>query len=536
MQMQIEQQFRKLMNFFIVLFVIISITMVYWQVDFPFTKAAAVANSDYNSRACLVENAPQRGRIFDRNGVLLAYSERDKNSPCGWRRRYKYPSLSPIIGYFSYIYGKTGLESYYDNILAGREDPSSFDDATTQFWNRTLHKPVVGTDVYLSIDVRVQDELDKVFLNQVGGNACPSSSTGSIIVENPLTGEILGMLSRPYFNADTIGDQTPVPGKDATVGEQYWKQINTDPSSPLIDRPIQGQYPPGSTFKTLTMAAAIDSGQYTTKSTFTKDEASTVTVNGVVINSNNLGDYTFGPVPPSFPLDLKHAYAYSDNVVFARVGVKLGADVWTDYARRFYMSTPGNRQTIPLDTADIPRNSVYSRDSMPPELLADSAFGQGELSLSPMTMSLISSTIAADGTLFEPRLAMGFAPQNTGDPATIAAAVHGNFSPTAHQVVSPQAAQAVRDAMRAVVEYGSVGASGGTIGAIRNSKYTIGGKTGSAQVGSGNAHAWFLAIAPDNTSSPAQLSVVVMKEHAGEGACQAPIAQQIIEFTMPLLG
>jgi peptidoglycan glycosyltransferase len=461
----------------------------------------------------------ERGRILDRNGNVLAYSVKDPLSPGGWRRRYTVPSLSNVIGYFSPIYGVTGLEKYYDQTLSGQ----SAQDC--------------GADVYLSIDVRIQKEIEQAFDNNIVGGLCLASNTGSVIVEDPRNGQILAMLSEPYFNADTLGDMAPAPDNPkTTVAAEYWNSLQENTHSVLLDRPLQGLYPPGSSFKTLTLSAAIDNGNDTLHTQYSQAEATSYTVNGFLINSNNLDAYTYGPEPPSFPLDLQHAYAYSDNVVFARVGTQIGANTLTNYAARFALSTPGSVQPVPIDTdpAATSPSYLYENGSLDPVTLATTAFGQGQLFLTPLTMEMITSAVAANGTLYAPRFAWKIVPHDgkSGSVAPIPPVSLG-------QVMSSQTAQAVRAAMHDVVTYGSVGASGGIIANVMNSPSHIGGKTGTAQLPSGSPHGWFISLAPDDAypgvSGPAHLAVVVMRERGGEGACQAPIARTIIDYALPLV-
>jgi peptidoglycan glycosyltransferase len=462
----------------------------------------------------------QRGRILDRNGVVLAYSVKDPTSPGGWRRRYPYPSLSPIIGYFSPIYGVTGLEEYYNQVLAGQSEEDC------------------GADVYLSIDVRIQNEIASVFGDQVVAGACPASSVGSIIVEDPRNGQILAMLSNPSFNADTLGDFSPAKDNPSTtVSAEYWSQILNSNQGVLLDRPLQGLYPPGSSFKTLTLAAALDSGSATLHTSYSQADATSYTVDGHVFDANNLSDYTNGPVPPTFPLDLEHAYAYSDNVVFARLADQLGANLLTTYAQRFALSTPGDVQPVPIDTAPdgTSPSSLYTSGSLDPVSLAATGYGQGQLFLTPLTMQMIVSSVAAGGMLYAPRFTLKIVGHDV-NPAT----VPNNAPVSIGQVMSAQTAQQIRVAMHDVMTYGSVGASGGAIAAVQYSSADIGGKTGSAETGDGSpSDAWFISLAPDDAYSgahgPARLAVTIMKEHAGQGACQAPIAQKIDEFALPLV-
>src|SRR5215471_8504155 len=247
--MMVNRSIGRLTNVFLALFLLLSGGIVYWQVF----QAQTLSTSTYNPRRCDVGNQPIRGSIYDRNGVLLAYSVQENNAPCNYRRYYCFPSLSPIIGYFSYIYGETGLEEAYDDILTGRL--ASGQDAINNFWDQTLHRAVNGSDIYLTIDARVQNMIDKQFditVDQPGGElgnptfplpkgtvgepaddigtrceANPAEKTllqqtytqpneaaahnhpGPVVVSDPKTGEILGMLSRPYFDASDIGDYTP---------------------------------------------------------------------------------------------------------------------------------------------------------------------------------------------------------------------------------------------------------------------------------------------------------------------------------------
>ena len=561
--MAIQEQLRRLLSFFILLFVIVSGFLVYWQAVWPVKQT-----TQYNAyRQCIASEQPVRGRIFDRNGVLLAWSEPDPNSFCGWRRRYAthdytaaqsptgqplqgHPSISSFIGYFSYVYGSTGLEHYYDDQLTGNVLNADPNATVQQIWNQTLHQQIHGQDIYLGIDIRIQDDVDKNYKSPVTGTVCPDSDKGSIIVQDPRNGQILAMLSRPYYDADKIGDPTPAADNPkVSVGQEFWSQINTDPNSPLLNRPLQGQYVPGSSFKTMSLIAGIDSGAFTINSTFTKDEATTYTVNGFKINSNNLADYPQGLSDSSFPLPLGHAYAYSDNVVFARVGTTMGKDTFLNYAKNFYMSTPDYHQNLPVDTFPPAVSKVYSSPTMPPELLAQTAYGQGELFLTPMTMSMLVGAVAADGQLFAPRFLLKSVTYDTRNPTDVAKSDPNNDPVllTQQPIFSAQTALQVRQAMRDVVVYGSVGASGGQIAAVqnlstttngKNTPLTIGGKTGTAQLGSGNPHAWFISMAPDNGygGPGARMTVVVMKERGGEGACQAPVAGKIYQDNLPLFG
>src|SRR5437588_9124270 len=194
--MNISGSIRKLTQLFVVLFIALSGGLVYWQV----VVAQQVSANPHNGRHCLPDSAPKRGRILDRNGVVLADSQPSFNGGvCGYERHYyldKYPSLAGLIGYYiSPFFDSTGIEHQYDDYLSGRLGLTSLNNTV----NQTLHRPPVGDDIYLTIDVRMQRLLDYTFDHDA---PIPDqfyvyrTDRGSAIISNPHTGEILGMLIR----------------------------------------------------------------------------------------------------------------------------------------------------------------------------------------------------------------------------------------------------------------------------------------------------------------------------------------------------
>src|SRR5438067_3923504 len=157
--MNISSSIRRLTQAFIVLFIALSGGLVYWQA----VVAEQVTSNIHNPRHCLTDNAPVRGRIFDRNGVLLAESKPSETAICGYQRHYylkNYPSLAGLLGYYiSPLYGSSGIEHQYDDYLSGRLGIT----ALNNYVNQTLHRPPVGDDIYLTIDVLMQAWLEKYF-------------------------------------------------------------------------------------------------------------------------------------------------------------------------------------------------------------------------------------------------------------------------------------------------------------------------------------------------------------------------------------
>src|SRR5690348_2204341 len=185
------------------LFLALSVGLVYWQV---IVTDAVTANA-HNGRACLADSAPVRGRIFDRNGVLLAESKPDKNSPCGYLRHYYEPSLASLIGYYiSPLYPATGLERQYDDYLSGHASAN----ALGTIGNHLLHRPPVGDDIYLTIDVRIQRLVNKHFDDPItiDNEKTYATDRGAAIVMDPHTGEVLAMVSRPGFDPNKLVSMT----------------------------------------------------------------------------------------------------------------------------------------------------------------------------------------------------------------------------------------------------------------------------------------------------------------------------------------
>ncbi|MBO0781439.1 MAG: penicillin-binding protein, partial [Ktedonobacteraceae bacterium] len=196
--MNISSNIRKLTLLFVALFLALSIGLVYWQV----VVAGPVSSNIHNGRTCLNDNAPQRGRIFDRNGVLLAESVPSTIGGCGYLRKYYDSSLAPVIGYYvSPLLNSTGIEHQYDDYLSGKVGMTALDNSM----NKLLHRPPIGSDIYLTIDERIQKSVAKHFDEPYAdGSGTFASKRGSVIVSDPHTGEILAMLSRPTYDPNKL--------------------------------------------------------------------------------------------------------------------------------------------------------------------------------------------------------------------------------------------------------------------------------------------------------------------------------------------
>ncbi|GCE24027.1 peptidoglycan D,D-transpeptidase FtsI family protein [Dictyobacter kobayashii] len=499
--MNISSSIRNLTYIFVILFVGLSGGLVYWQV----VKADNVTATIHNPRRCSAENAPVRGRIFDRNGVLLAESVPAK--VCGgYIRHYTDPSLAAIIGYYAPGTYIPGIEGQYNDVLTGNAGRTALDNEI----NKTLHKSPIGNDIYLTIDERIQQlavqqfnnyhpDTDPFYQQNYSINQAAPSNKGSVVISDPHTGEILAMVSSPGYDPNKMV-QTLSNGD-----YNYYNQMDKDPDHPLYVRPLKELYSPGSTFKTVTLMAALDSGTTTLDHPWDKKGAvGPLFYDGHQIVGDNLG---VGEFVFHFPITTEFAYANSDNIVFAQLGVNTGMDKWLEYAKKLYID-----QDIPFDLP-TQKSSVLNSDGQPLSTLqlATNGFGQGVDNVSPLQMSMVDNTVANNGVLMRPMLVSKITDQAKNPLQTIDPQV-------LNTVVSKDTAYQVRQAMAAVTTCGS----GWHLS--QNFGYTsaIAGKTGTAEVGGGlPAHGWMITQAPftlHNADQMPALTIVAMRENGGEGA------------------
>jgi len=517
--MNINTSIRRLTNLFIILFIVLSGGLVYWQV----VVAQQVTSNTYSAyaRRCASDNAPRRGRIFDRNGVLLAYSKLSNNpSLCGYQRVYTKDaqSLENVIGYYiSPLYGSTGIEQQYNAYLTGQVGSTGLNNTI----NQILHLPPVGDDIYLTIDARIQKIVNQYFDVEasIDNTSTFKTDRGSVIVTDPQTGEILAMLSRPGYNANRV----------AAGDLNYFNQLESDPEQPLLDRPIDSCYVPGSTYKTMTLMAGLDSGSSHLDDKFYNFNGFNPpqypqAVGPVWLGAGNDKE-KFGPVGNNiagytlnYPVDLRYGYSHSDNTIFAQVGVQAGVDTWLKYNRALYVG-----QQIPFDlpvhvsTVTPQRNlcplNAPAETPLSVKQLAENSFGQGVDFMTPMQMALINDVVASNGHLMRPTLVYKIVDPNQ--------TVLQSFTPQVLGTpISDTTATQMRDAMYGVVRCGS-----GSLTRVQLSfsPWSVIGKTGTGQVdntGKTPAQSWFITQAPYAYQSGQlpRIAIVAQKEHGGEGA------------------
>jgi peptidoglycan glycosyltransferase len=494
--MNISTHIHRLFLVLVVMFVAVSGGLVYWQA----IVAGAVTENVHNSRTCLSDSAPVRGRIFDRNGKLLAESVPDPHAVCGYHRKYYDSSLAGLIGYYiSPSFAATGIEKQYNAYLSGEVGMTALNTMV----NKVLHQPPVGDDIYLTIDDRIQQLVNQHFDDpiQIDNTLTFASDRGAVIVMDPHTGEILAMVSRPSFDPNRL---------ISTVGSgdlSYYNQLAQNREQPLLERPIQDTYIPGSSYKAVTLMAGLDTGKTTLQEPFDEQHArGPIFINGQQIGpiGNNIDPYTF-----RFPVTTEYGFAHSDNVIFAQLGLQLGADSLLDYNKRFYVG-----EEIPFDLPVVKSSILKNGQPLNQNELAADAFGQGYDAMTPLQMALFNNAIANNGQLMRPMLVAKIV-----DPS--GSSIQINEPQTLGTPISAQTATEVRQAMYGVVRCGSL--SGTVVPAVYDSPWDIIGKTSTGQVSdSGNigANGWVITQAPYAVTNPSQLprlTIVAMKQNAGDG-------------------
>ena len=470
---------RKLGLFFVVFYLILSGLLVYWQV----IRASNLVDRPDDPRLYAARLAVHRGAIVDRRGTIVEQTTFQDGNPI--RSLYD-SSLSPVVGYHSQQYDISGLESAYNDYLNGDAASQPLDNTV----RRILHQAVLGDTLQLTIDDRIQRIAD----------AALGDGAGVALVADPRNGQILAMVSKPTFNAARIDD----PG--------YWQSLQTSDGR-LLNRALEGLYPPGSIFKTVTLATALADQTATLQTTFTGvDATGPLFVGGseLAASANNL--------PPGVDqVTLDDAFKYSDNIVFAKLGLKLGGTAEMNGAARFGVGLP-----IPFDLPVSTSHVTTNTRSLNAYNVATSAFGQASVQVTPLEVLLVDEAIANHGSIMVPTIVQRvLAPSGE--------ILVNNTPQVWKQALDPDIAQQVAQAMINAVN--GPGASGY---AARLPGVVVAGKTGTAQVGGANAqpHAWFMAFAPADNP---RLAVVVLKEHGGEGSSvAAPIAEQILAAALPL--
>jgi peptidoglycan glycosyltransferase len=427
-------------------------------------KGPDIAARPYNPRHALLDE--RRGRILATDGTVLAQT-------VGKRRTYPFgESLAHTLGYVSARYGTSGIEDAYDRALTPADttgDPQAqFSEllAALQGKKSQAHGADVVTTIVPAIQRVVWEELRPY-------------ARGAVVVLDPRSGAVLALASVPSFDPNRI---------DATFAS-----LNSDPQSPLLDRAIDGLYPPGSTFKIFTAGSALEAGTVTMDSHF--EDPGYYVIGDFTLHDNE-GEATGYQ-------DLTTAFALSSNVDFAQIALKMGTDEFYQYLDKWGIGASLDFQ-LPAETDRVP-----DKASIVPGELAQMGFGQGALLMTPLRMALIDATIANGGT--------------TPRPYIVRQIVRNGILASP---VSADTAANVKKMMVAVVQRGT--ATDAALPGVQ-----VAGKTGTATNPHGAAHSWFVCFAPADNP---RIAVAVVVENAGYGAdVAAPIARTVLRTALDVV-
>jgi peptidoglycan glycosyltransferase len=473
-------QIVKLFGFVVLLYATLLGFTAYWSVF----EAKGLKDNTANKRPLLEEQQIKRGDILASGGstVIARSVPQGGGSNKIYARQYPLGDLfGNPIGYSFVNRGRVGFEQSHNDELVGNQ--TEFLSVLDQLQGHAQ----VGENVVSSLDSDAQ----KVATDALG------SQSGSIVAIEPSTGKVRVMVSTPTYDPNVIPTDA-------------FSRLAQDPTSPLLNRATQSGYPPGSTMKVVTAAAALDSGEFTPDSTVSGRTG--VQISGVPLS--NFGGESFGDV------DLTFALTHSINTVWAQVAEKLGKETIFKYMDRFGFDRKPLLDYPPDQLAtsgvfDDKGRLVTKNDSVD---IGRVAIGQERLKVTPLQMAEVASAVANGGKLMKPRL---------WEKVIDADQRETDLSPEQQStVMSEESAKALTSMMTDVVNEGTGGAA--SLGSIQ-----VAGKTGTAEIDpSRNINqAWFIGFAPADSPKIA-IAVTVERTSGQGGTVAAPIAQKVLDVLL----
>lgn len=469
------------------LFVGLLVNSTYLQ----YVQAGDLNSRDDNKRVRDAEFSRKRGAIIVA-GKSVAESV-PVDDPYKYQRVYGQPfKYAHLTGYYSYIYGRDAVESTQNEILSG-SDPRLFVDRVVDMIGNAQPK---GGSVSLTVDAAAQDAAFN------GLRALGPGTEGAVVALEPATGKILAMVSNPTYDPSVLSSH------DFDAVSDARDRLLSAENDPLINRATQEVYPPGSTFKLVTAAAALESGQY---------QPDTLVKGGDTLDlpqtDRDLPNYATG-VCGSGKIPLTQALAQSCNTSFGAIGMQLGDDALREQSEKFGFGD------VYLDDLNRQAASRFPEPDVDDPLTAYSAIGQYEVAATPLQMAMVSAGIANGGTVMRPYLvdevrAPDFSVLDKTSPEPFREAVSSTVA---------------RDLTQMMVET----VDNGTAAPAAMPGIKVAGKTGTAQSQADRPnYAWFVSFAPADNP---QVAVAVLVEDAGVandlisgGGLAAPIAKSVME-------
>ncbi|MFD3869026.1 peptidoglycan D,D-transpeptidase FtsI family protein [Streptomyces sp. NPDC058623] len=456
-----------------------------------YVQAEDLSTRKENRRVLIAQYATERGNIIVQGGQPITGSAETPGSDFKFKRTYvDGPLWAPVTGYASQVFGSTQLENIDDGILTGNDDRLFFDRTIGMFTGEKKQ----GGNVVTTLNAAAQ----KAAFTGLGNRK------GAVAAIDPRTGAILALASTPSYDPSSFAGFSKADGK-------AWADLNASPDKNLVNRALRETYPPGSTFKVVTAAAALEND------VVTDINAPTDTPEPYILPGTRtpMVNHASGCEKAS----LNEALRVSCNSVFANLGDKVTRDKMVQTAEKFGFN----------DTIDTPVRafaSVYDK-TMGRDGNAQSSIGQFNTAATPLQMAMVSAAIANDGKLMKPFMVDQLTAPNLD-------VIEKHEPREMSRPLSAANAQKLQQMMVNVVDKGT-----GSNAKIKDT--VVGGKTGTAQHGEKNAkrpYAWFISYAenPDGTS-PVAVAVVIEdsgadREDISGGGQAAPVAKAVMEAVL----
>lgn len=451
---------------------------------FQVVQADDLRNDPRNPRPALSERGKERGLVVTTDGTVVAESVQNGDQR-GFERRYPMGDVfAHAVGYTSFLFGDSGLEAVYAEELRSRRDLTISD----------LLAAVLGRDLRPeSIEITIDTALQLAAFEALGQNR------GAVVALDPRTGAVLALASRPSFDPEALTTD------DAA---EYWESLLNDESRPLIDRATEELFPPGSTFKTVVTATAIDTGFAEPGTDF--DDPTELELPG---STATISNFDARPCNDGTTAALLQAFVRSCNTIFGSLAMQLGAEEIGITSEAL-----GFNQEIdfawPIPEAAWPTENLVDD----PAALAQSGIGERDVRATPLHMAMVAAAVANGGVTPEPYIVRRVF---DADGQTVEETTPSEFG----RAMAPETASLLAQMMERVVTEGT-----GRRAAVPEVR--VAGKTGTATGPSGFPHSWFIGFAPVDAPSIAIAVLVEGSPEAGEnasgGTVAAPIASDVI--------
>jgi peptidoglycan glycosyltransferase len=479
-----NRQIRRVAVVVLVAFMALLAAPLYWQV----LAAPRLANDSRNTRVLIKEYSIERGAIVlaDRTEVARSVRSKQRGDPLEFVREYpKGERYGMVTGFYSLVYGRTLAEQEFNSFLLGRA-PEQFGQNVTDLLTA---RETPGGTLVLTLDKATQEAAEQAL----------GDSKGAVVALDPRTGAVLAMTTFPRYDPNQLSSHNP------EAIRRNWERLVKDEDGPLLNRAAGALYPPGSTFKVVTAAAALENG------VTMSEELPSPTVLDVPQTSADIRNFG-GSSCGDGQLTLTEALEISCNTTFAGLGIRLGSQKLAAEAGKFGFNEPSPYE-LPAATSVIPE-----RQDVP--ATAQSAIGQRDVRVSPLQMASVAATIANGGR----RMAPFVGQEVVSDKGKVVKRFEGE---DLGQAIPGRVAGDLQDMMLQVVERGT-----GT--AARIPGLQVAGKTGTAQHAQGRPpHAWFIGF---TSSGDRAIAVAVVVEDGGSlgseatgGHVAAPIAKRVME-------